>query len=86
MEWWPHGKIPPRNISNLWKEIEEKILTGYGVGYIFNLSIGSAEAAGLWFWGQPGLESDLQERQRYIEQTCLKNQTKQTNCQIKDNK
>jgi hypothetical protein len=42
------------------------------VAHAFNLSTREAEAGGFLSWGQPGLQSELQDSQGYTEKPCLK--------------
>jgi hypothetical protein len=48
------------------------------VVHAFNPSTWEPEAADFWVRGQPGLQSEFQDRQGYTEKPCLKKQkTKQ---------
>ena len=54
------------------------------VAQAFNPSTEKAEAGGSLGWGQPGLQSELQDSQGYSEKPYLKKQTnKQPNKQTK---
>jgi hypothetical protein len=44
------------------------------VAQAFNPSTREAEAGDFWVWGQPGLQSELQDSQGYTEKPCLKKQ------------
>ena len=49
------------------------------VAHTFNTSTGEAEEGRFWVQGQPGLQSEFQDRQGYTEAPCLEKQNKKTN-------
>jgi hypothetical protein len=52
------------------------------VVYVFNPRIWRQSSLDLWVQGQPYLHSEIQNRQSFIEKSCLKNQpSKQTTSQ-----
>ena len=52
------------------------------MGHDFNPSTQEPEKDGsLWVWGQPGLQSDLQNSQGYTEKPCFKKQNKTKKCE-----